>query len=65
MPKKLDHTERKKLINTIRDVLATIEGIEDTELQNKLCEQIIMWCDQMKYNLIMDMYKAQWSRKKR
>ena len=58
MPKKLDHTERKKLINTIRDVLATIEGIDDTELQNKLCEQIIMLCYQMKYNLIMDMYKA-------
>jgi len=58
MPKKLDHSERKRLIQTIRDVLATIEGIEDRELQNKLCEQIIMLCDQMKYNLIMDMYKA-------
>ena len=55
MPKKLDHSERKKLIKTIRDVLATIEGIEDTEIQNKLCEQIIMLCDQMKYNLIIDM----------
>ncbi len=58
MPKKLDHSERKRLIQTIRDVLATIEGIEDKELQNKLCEQIIMLCDQMKYNLIIDMYKA-------
>lgn len=58
MPKKLDHSERKRLIKTIRDVLATIEGIEDKELQNKLCEQIIMLCDQMKYNLIIDMYKA-------
>lgn len=58
MPKKLDHSERKRLIQTIRDVLATIEGIEDRELQNKLCEQIIMLCDQMKYNLIIDMYKA-------
>ena len=58
MAKKLDHTERKKLIGTIRDVLATIEGIEDKELQTKLCEQIIMLCDQMKYNLIMDMYRA-------
>jgi len=58
MAKKLDHTERKKLIGTIRNVLATIEGIEDTEIQNKLCEQIIMLCDQMKYNLIIDMYKT-------
>jgi len=58
MAKKLDHTERKKLIATIRNVLETIDGIEDKELQTKLCEQIIMLCDQMKYNLIMDMYKA-------
>tara|TARA_R100000541_G_scaffold15256_4_gene24684 strand:- start:857 stop:1051 length:195 start_codon:yes stop_codon:yes gene_type:complete len=58
MAKKLDHTERKKLVRTIRDVLATIEGIEDAELQTKLCEQIIALCDQMKYNLIIDMYKA-------
>jgi len=58
MAKKLDHTERKKLIGTIRNVLATIEGIEDAELQTKLCEQIIALCDQMKYNLIIDMYKS-------
>ena len=58
MAKKLDHSERKKLIGTIRDVLSTIEAIDDTEIQNKLCEQIILLCDQMKYNLIIDMYKA-------
>ena len=58
MPKKLDHSERRKLIKTIRDVLSTIEAIYDTEIQNKLCEQIILLCDQMKYNLIIDMYKA-------
>ena len=58
MPKKLDHSERKRLIKTIRDVLSTIEAIDDIEIQNKLCEQIILLCDQMKYNLIIDMYKA-------
>jgi len=58
MPKKLDHNEKRKLIKTIRDVLSTIEAIDDTEIQNKLCEQIILLCDQMKYNLIIDMYKA-------
>ena len=58
MPKKLDHTERKKLVGTIRDVLATVEAIDDKELQEKLCEQIILLCDQMKYNLIIDMHKA-------
>tara|TARA_R110001592_G_scaffold4338_4_gene24525 strand:+ start:2044 stop:2223 length:180 start_codon:yes stop_codon:yes gene_type:complete len=58
MPNKLDHTERKKLIGTIRDVLATVEAIDDKEIQEKLCQQIILLCDQMKYNLIIDMYKA-------
>jgi len=58
MTKKLDHTERKKLIRTIRDVLATVEAIDDKDIQERLCQEIINLCDQMKCNLIIDMYKA-------
>ena len=54
MATKLDHTERKKLVGTIRDVLATIEGIEDTELQTKLSVQNIKLRDQKKNKCIFE-----------
>jgi len=58
MLKKIDHTERKKLIQSIRHILHSIEAIEDKETQNKLCEEIVNLCDQIKFNLIIDMYKS-------
>lgn len=58
MPKKIDHTERKKLIQSIRDIIGTIEAIEDREMKQNLCHQIIGLCDQMKFQLIIDMQKA-------
>ena len=54
MPKKIDHSERKKLIKSIRDIIGTIEAIEDHEMKENLCHQIIGMCDQMKFQLIMD-----------
>jgi len=58
MPKKLDHTERKELVSSIKNVIGTIEAIDDKETQDKLCQEIINLCDQIKYKLIMDMWRA-------
>jgi len=58
MPKKIDHSERKKLIQSIRDIIGTIEAIEDHAIKENLCHQIINLCDQMKFTLIMDMQKS-------
>jgi hypothetical protein len=58
MAKKLDHTDRKKLIQSIRDIIGTLEAIEDRKLKEQLCHQIIGLCDQMKFTLILDMQKT-------
>ncbi len=58
MAKKLDHSERKKLIKSIRNIIGTLEAIEDRELKQSLCHQIINLCDQMKFTLILDMQKT-------
>ena len=58
MAKKLDHSERKKLIKSIRNIIGTLEAIEDRELKQSLWHQIINVCDQMKFTLIVDMQKT-------
>ena len=52
---KISHEEREKLAQTILDVIHIIGEIEDEEVKEKLCENLIGMCDQLKSRLILNM----------
>ena len=54
---KISHEEREKLAQTILDVIHIIGEIEDEEVKEKLCENLIGMCDQLKSRLILNMVK--------
>ena len=57
MLNKISHEEREKLAQTMLDVIHIIGEIEDEEVKEKLCENLIGMCDQLKSRLIINMVK--------
>jgi len=54
---KISHEEREKLAQTILDVIHIIGEIDDEEVKQTLCENLIGMCDQLKSRLILNMIK--------
>jgi len=54
---KISHEEREKLAQTMLDVIHVIGEIEDEEVKQTLCENLIGMCDQLKFRLILNMQK--------
>jgi len=54
---KISHEEREQLVQTMLDMIHIIGEIEDEEVKEKLCENLIGMCDQLKSRLILNMVK--------
>ena len=54
---KISHEERVQLTQTMLDIIHIIGEIEDEEVKEKLCENLIGMCDQLKSRLIINMIK--------
>jgi hypothetical protein len=54
---KISHAEREKLVQTMLDVIHIIGEIEDEDVKQTLCENLIGMCDQLKSRLIVNMIK--------
>ena len=54
---KISHEEREQLVQTMLDIIHIIGEIEDEEVKEKLCENLIGMCDQLKSRLIINMIK--------
>ena len=54
---KISHEERVQLTQTMLDIIHIIGEIEDEEVKEKLCENLIGMCDQLKSRLILNMVK--------
>jgi len=52
---KFSQEEREVLVKTMSDLISLTGQVEDKELQNKLIENVLGLCDQLKSRLIMDM----------
>ena len=55
MSAKFSQEEREVLVKTMSDLISLTGQVEDKELQNKLIENVLGLCDQLKSRLIMDM----------
>ena len=60
---KISHEERVQLTQTMLDMIHIIGEIEDEEVKEKLCENLIGMCDQLKSRLILNMVKEKTSRR--
>ena len=54
---KISHEERVQLTQTMLDIIHIIGEIEDEEVKQTLCENLIGMCDQLKSRLILNMIK--------
>ena len=54
---KFSQKEREELVKTMSELIHLTGQIDDKELQDKLIENILGLCDQLKSRLIMDMTK--------
>ena len=52
---KFSQEEREVLVKTMSELIHLTGQIDDKELQDKLIENILGLCDQLKSRLIMDM----------
>ena len=52
---KFSQKEREELVKTMSELIHLTGQVEDKELQDKLIENILGLCDQLKSRLIMDM----------
>ena len=52
---KFSQKEREELVKTMSELIHLTGQIDDKELQDKLIENILGLCDQLKSRLIMDM----------
>ncbi len=57
MLNKISHEERVQLTQTMLDVIHIIGEIEDEDVKQTLCENLIGMCDQLKSRLIINMIK--------
>ena len=55
MSTKFSQEEREVLVKTMSELIHLTGQIDDKELQDKLIENILGLCDQLKSRLIMDM----------
>ena len=55
MSAKFSQEEREVLVKTMSDLIRLTGKVEDKELQDKLIENVLGLCDQLKSRLIMDM----------
>ena len=54
---KISHEERVQLTQTMLDIIHIIGEIEDEDVKQTLCENLIGMCDQLKSRLIVNMIK--------
>ena len=54
---KISQKEREQLANTMSEIIHIIGNIEDDDLKNRLCQNVIDMCDQMKSRLTIDLCK--------
>ena len=52
---KIYQEERKLLVGTIQHLVHSIDNIEDDDLRQRICEQIIGLCDQMKSRMVISL----------
>ena len=52
---KFSQEEREELLKTMSELIHLTGQVDDRELQNKLIENVLGLCDQLKSRLIMDM----------
>ena len=57
MLRKIDQEERKILVGTMQHLIHSIDNIEDEDLKEKICHEIIGLCDQMKSRMVVSMVK--------
>jgi hypothetical protein len=55
MLNKISHEERVQLTQTMLDVIHVIGEIEDEDVKQTLCQNLIDMCDQLKSRLIVNM----------
>ena len=55
MSAKFPQEEREELLKTMSELIHLTGQVDDRELQNKLIENVLGMCDQLKSRLIMDM----------
>jgi len=55
MSTKFSQEEREELLKTMSELIHLTGQVDDRELQNKLIENVLGMCDQLKSRLIMDM----------
>ena len=55
MSTKFSQEEREELLKTMSELIHLTGQVDDRELQNKLIENVLAMCDQLKSRLIMDM----------
>ena len=55
MSAKFSQEEREELLKTMSALIHLTGQVDDRELQNKLIENVLGMCDQLKSRLIMDM----------
>jgi len=55
--RKIDQEERKILVGTMQHLIHSIDNIEDEDLKEKICHEIIGLCDQMKSRMVVSMVK--------
>ena len=57
MSNSFSQEERESLTRTMADLTRLMAAVEDKELKEKLEENILALCDQLKSRLIMDMHR--------
>ena len=55
MLRKIDQEERKLLVGTIQHLVHSIDNIDDEDLKERICHQIIGLCDQMKSRMVISL----------
>ena len=51
---KMSKEDRAKATQTMVDLVKVLDEVEDLALKEKLCDNIILLCDQLKSTFIMD-----------
>ena len=54
---KMTQEERESLVKMMSEIIHVIGAIEDEDVKNRLCQNVIDMCDQMKSRLTMDLYQ--------
>jgi len=51
---KMTQEERESLVKMMSEIIHVIGAIEDEDVKNRLCQNVIDMCDQLKFRLILD-----------